>query len=113
LRGKDRQASARALSKSARTFAWPRISTSSSETSAPSLSRTGGEPEEGAARRYVQKATYEVLGASMPERVGYREAMNEGASLTETSDQELNRQAQAVMDELVKKASTKLDGLNF
>jgi hypothetical protein len=49
----------------------------------------------------------------MPERVGYREAMNEGASLTETSDQELNRQAQAVMDELVKKASTKLDGLNF
>jgi chromosome partitioning protein len=67
------------------------------------LSRTAGEAEEGAARRYVQKATYDVLGASVPERVTYREAMNEGASLVETSDKNLNDRARAVVDELVKK----------
>jgi hypothetical protein len=65
--------------------------------------RTAGEAEEGAARRYVQKATYEVLAASIPERLAFREAMNRGAALIETSDKKLNGRAQAVMDELVKK----------
>jgi len=67
------------------------------------LSRTAGEPEVGAARRYVQKATYEVLGASVVERACYRETMNEGGSLIETSNKELNREVRTVMDELVKK----------
>src|SRR5262245_19510181 len=67
------------------------------------LSRTAGEPEEGAARRYVQKATYDVLGASVLESGIYREAMNEGGSLIETLNKELKLQAEAVMEELVKK----------
>src|SRR5712671_6544825 len=33
------------------------------------LSRTAGEPEEGAARRYLQKAKYEVLSTALPERL--------------------------------------------
>jgi chromosome partitioning protein len=67
------------------------------------LCRTAGESEEGAARRYLHKAKYEVLETTLPERVSYREAMNRGAALTETSDDKLNERAQALIDELVKK----------
>jgi chromosome partitioning protein len=67
------------------------------------LCRTAGEPEEGAARRYLQKAKYEVLTTTLPERLAYRDAMNRGAALTETADKNLNARAQALIDELVKK----------
>jgi chromosome partitioning protein len=67
------------------------------------LCRTAGEPEEGAARRYLQKAKYEVLTTTLPERLAYRDAMNRGAALTETADKTLNVRAQALIDELVKK----------
>ena len=67
------------------------------------LCRTAGEPEEGAARRYLHKAKYDVLNTSLPEQVGYREAMNTGASLIESTDGRLNARGQTMMDELVKK----------
>ena len=67
------------------------------------LCRTAGEPEEGAARRYLQKAKYEVLPTSLPEHVGYREAMNQGAALVESVDKSLNARSQQMMDELLKK----------
>lgn len=67
------------------------------------LCRTAGEPEEGAARRYLQKAKYEVLATSLPEHVGYREAMNQGAALVESADKSLNARSQQMMDELLKK----------
>ncbi|MFM9941499.1 MAG: AAA family ATPase [Hyphomicrobiaceae bacterium] len=66
------------------------------------LCRTAGEPEEGAARRYLQKAKYDVLATSLPEHVSYREAMNQGASLIESADRKLNARGQAMMDELLK-----------
>ena len=66
------------------------------------LCRTAGEPEEGAARRYLQKAKYDVLATSLPERVSYREAMNQGASMIESADKTLNARGQAMMDELLK-----------
>jgi chromosome partitioning protein len=72
------------------------------------LCRTAGEPEEGAARRYLQKAKYEVLATSLPERLMYRDAMNRGAALTETSDKTLNARAQALIDELVKRVRAKV-----
>jgi chromosome partitioning protein len=67
------------------------------------LSRTAGEMEEGAARRYLGKAKYDVAEASVPERVAFREAMNRGAALMETSDRYLNARAMAVLDEFVKR----------
>jgi chromosome partitioning protein len=67
------------------------------------LCRTGGETEEGAARGYLQKAKYEVLTTTLPERLTYREAMNRGEALTEIIDKTLNARAQALIDELVKK----------
>jgi chromosome partitioning protein len=72
------------------------------------LCRTASEVEEGAARRYLQKAKYEVLTTSLPERLTYREAMNRGAALTETSDRALNARAQALMDELLKKVRSEV-----
>jgi chromosome partitioning protein len=67
------------------------------------LCRTAGEPEEGAARRYLQKAKYEVLTPTLPERLTYREFLSRGQALTETNDGTLNARAQALIDELVKK----------
>ncbi len=70
------------------------------------LSRTAGEAEEGAARRYLQKARYDVAETSIPERLPYREAMNRGGALMETSDRKLNARAEAVLDELLKRVRT-------
>ena len=67
------------------------------------LCRTAGAAEEGAARRYLQKAKYDALSVALPERLSFREAMNRGGSLIETRDKKLNACAQAVIDELVKK----------
>jgi hypothetical protein len=70
------------------------------------LNRTAGAAEDGAARRYLQKATYEVLDVSLPEALPYREAMNHGASLSETSEKKLNTRAQALVDELAKRVKS-------
>jgi chromosome partitioning protein len=70
---------------------------------AVALCRSAGEPEEGAAKRYIQKAKYSVLGLALPEHVAYREAMNAGDSVVETSDRKLNEIARHLMDELGKK----------
>ena len=67
------------------------------------LCRTAGEPEEGAARRYLQKAKYDVLASSLPEHLRYREAMNGGAALIESTDKRLNARGELMMDELLKK----------
>jgi chromosome partitioning protein len=74
------------------------------------LCRSAGEPEEGAARRYLQKAKYEVLATSLPEHVRYRDAMNGGASVLESSDARLNERARGVVDELVKKVRLQVAG---
>lgn len=67
------------------------------------LCRTGGGVEESAARRYLQKATYEAATTSIPERVAYRDALNRGCAFIETTDSKLNAIAQALMDEALKK----------
>jgi chromosome partitioning protein len=67
------------------------------------LSRTAGAAEEGAARRYLQKATYEALSTSLEERLVYRETMNRGGSVLETPDKRLNERAQAIVDEIIKR----------
>jgi chromosome partitioning protein len=67
------------------------------------LCRTGSGMEEGAGRRYLQKAKYEPAGTSIPERVAYRDALNRGCALIESADSKLNAIAQALMDEVLKK----------
>jgi chromosome partitioning protein len=64
--------------------------------------------EEHAARKYVETAGYEALQGSIPERAGYRSAHNHGKSLTETSDQALNRRARTLMESLLEKVLVQL-----
>jgi chromosome partitioning protein len=64
--------------------------------------------EEHAARKYVETAGYEALLGSIPERAGYRSAHNQGQSLTETSDQALNRRARTLMESLLEKVLVQL-----
>lgn len=64
--------------------------------------------EEHAARKYVETAGYEALLGSIPERAGYRSAHNLGQSLTETSEQSLNRRARTLMESLLEKVLTQL-----
>jgi chromosome partitioning protein len=73
------------------------------------LSRTASESEEAAARRYVEKATYQVLAGSIPERLAYREAFNRGQALTETTQPGLNARAQELMDALLKKVRVEVE----
>lgn len=64
--------------------------------------------EEHAARKYVETAGYEALLGSIPERAGYRSAHNQGQSLTETTDQALNRRARTLMESLLEKVLAQL-----
>lgn len=64
--------------------------------------------EEHAARKYVETAGYEALHGSIPERAGYRSAHNQGQSLTETTDQALNRRARTLMESLLEKVLVQL-----
>ncbi len=61
------------------------------------LCRILSKREEGAARTYLREAGYDALPGSIPERAVYREAQNQGQTLTETSDAVLNDRADALM----------------
>ncbi len=64
------------------------------------LNHVGTDAEEADARAYIAEAGYATLGCLM-ERPGYRRAMNLGRSITETSFQKLNEQADAFVQALV------------
>jgi len=66
------------------------------------LCRSAGEVEEDAARRYLQKARYQAAATSIPECLKYRDSMNRGGALVETSDKNRNLRAQTAIDELLK-----------
>jgi chromosome partitioning protein len=72
------------------------------------LCRTMAKGEEDAAREYLTAAGYEVLPGSIPERVAYRQALNRGQALTETSESTLNKRADALMEALLEKVAAQL-----
>ena len=76
------------------------------------LCRLLEQREEHAARKYIETAGYEALVGSIPERSGYRSAHNLGQSITETSDQTLNRRARTLMESLLEKVMSQLPGSN-
>ncbi len=53
------------------------------------------------ARRYLSQAGYHCLEASIPDKIAYRRACDEGRALTETRFASLNARAEAVAQELV------------
>lgn len=61
------------------------------------LCRILSKREEDASRAYLGEAGYDVLPGSIPEREAYRDAQNQGQSLTETRDSTLNERADALV----------------
>jgi chromosome partitioning protein len=61
------------------------------------------DAEEQAAREYLREAGYEVLSGFLPAKTSYREAQNQGRSITETSDDALNAKADGLIQALINK----------
>lgn len=59
------------------------------------------DPEEVAARVYLEEAGYAVLAGSVPSRAAYRDAQNHGRSITETRFGGLNERADTVIQALI------------
>jgi len=71
------------------------------------LSKTGSSDVENLeARTYITDVGYEVISGEIPEKVGYRRAMDEGKTLTETPYATLNIVATKVAQCIVKKIKT-------
>jgi len=51
---------------------------------------------------YINVSGYEVIKGSVPEKTGYRRAMDEGKTITETSFASLNDRADEVIESIVK-----------
>jgi chromosome partitioning protein len=68
------------------------------------LCRVLSAAEEKYARSYLQSFGYDVLDTSLPEHLGYREAMRVGRSVTETHQKTLDGAARALMTDLLRKA---------
>ena len=66
------------------------------------LCRTLSKREEGAAYRKLMTSGYAVLPSSIPEDIAYREAHDQGKTLTETSKTALNRRAMALLVPLLR-----------
>jgi len=65
------------------------------------LLKIGTEAEEGEARAYIIQAGFGVLEGYIPERPAYRQAQNLGFTITETRYYQLNRRADALLENLV------------
>jgi chromosome partitioning protein len=59
------------------------------------------DPEEAAARQYLNEAGYEVLSGFLPSKTSYRDAQNHGRSVTETRYAAMNAKADALIQSLI------------
>lgn len=62
--------------------------------------------EEKATRNYLEKAGYYIFSISLPEKVSYREAQNEGKSISEVKYPRLSQQAELLVKDIIKKIGT-------
>lgn len=65
------------------------------------LNRIGTPTEESEARAYITEAGYTTLEGCLLERPAYRKAQNVGRAITETSFQNLNNKADALIQALI------------
>ncbi|MGA8192753.1 MAG: AAA family ATPase [Acetobacteraceae bacterium] len=65
------------------------------------LCKIGTEAEENEARAYIMQAGFHALVGSIPERPAYRQAQNIGLTITETRFPQLNRRADALLQNVV------------
>jgi len=66
------------------------------------LNHLATKSEEEAAREYLTLAGYSVLTISLLEKASYRLIQNEGKSLSEVSYKRLAKQAQQLVQEIIK-----------
>lgn len=65
------------------------------------LNRLGTEAEEMGARTYLMEAGYSVLAGGLYDRPAYRQAQDEGRTITETRFSSLNERADALLQSLI------------
>jgi chromosome partitioning protein len=65
------------------------------------LNRIGTDAEEIATRAWLEEAGYTVLAGSLRDRPAYRQAQNEGKSITETRFHNLNERADTLIQSLI------------
>ena len=70
------------------------------------LCKIGTDAEEADARAYIAQAGFHALAGFIPERPAYRQAQNQGLTITETRFPQLNRRA----DELLQSIVERIDG---
>ena len=70
------------------------------------LCKIGTDAEDAEARAYILDAGFDALPGSIPERPAYRQAQNLGLTITETRFGQLNRRADALLQNVV----DRLDG---
>ena len=69
------------------------------------LNCVGSDTEEADARAFVEQAGFTALRGSLPERVGYRTALNSGRSMTETIFRPLNKKAASMLQAIIERAA--------
>jgi chromosome partitioning protein len=75
------------------------------------LCRVGeSDTEIAEARQYLEQAGYRVLAGSLPEKIAYRRASDEGRAVTETRFASLNQRADALAQSIVDLATTLAEG---
>lgn len=65
------------------------------------LNHIGTEAEDAECRRYIQEAGYSILNGYLPERPAYRQAQNNGCSITETPYKGLKSKAETVIQSII------------
>ncbi|CAJ0917041.1 7170_t:CDS:1, partial [Entrophospora sp. SA101] len=70
------------------------------------INAVSSEAEEKATRNYLQKAGYFVFANSLSEKISYREAQNEGKSISEVKYPRLREQAKELVKNIIKKIGT-------
>lgn len=67
------------------------------------LSRVGTEAEEQECRDYIRQSNYDVLEGCIFEKPAYRQAQNEGCTITETKYSSLNQKADILLQSIVER----------
>jgi chromosome partitioning protein len=74
------------------------------------LVRAATKAETADAREYIEQAGFAVLDGSLPEKPAYRQAQNEGRAVTETRWSSLNKQADRLLDSILKHLTEEAHG---
>ena len=70
------------------------------------INAVSSEAEEKASMSYLEKTGYFVFSISLPEKVSYREAQNQGLAISEVKYLRLSKQAKELIKLIIKKIGT-------